>query len=373
MAEPRFKWQDAVGILGLLLSVAGWTDMPIILRLVFFGAGAIFVPVSFFSHRDWPLRLRWLLSIPVVAFLGFAGWRAWEASLPKKDVFLEWRQPPPMESGNALTEKQLSAVAKYDGSEVPGTYVYSPTFGSNLPPGMDTLSVEFTPRDPSKFRAARQTIVVLVRDQTKTTNIPASSQPKNKTGKQQAKYSRNQPADTPAPAPARTAGNTQGITISAPVTQTASAPCSGNSVGGSVDNTNCQVTTQQFGPLKLTMSDDVAKAVTKAMKPYAGNHIFLEGSGYGSKEYGSKLFDALRLARMVFVDQNGEVDSSLKFAPSFMIVTSYPEVDGPLVIAGKQREIEARALAKALGVSANVVITDNERPDALTVLIRPNH
>jgi hypothetical protein len=162
--EPRFKWQDGCAVAGIILAGAAMTDATIYFRLGCFAACAICMPLSFFSHKNWPRRRHWVASVGVLLLMAYLGWNAWDASRPKKDVFIEWTQPAPMEFGAALTDHQLNATAKFDGVVVPGKYLYTPTFGTTLPEGMDTLSVEFTPNDLSRFNSSKQQIAVLVKE-----------------------------------------------------------------------------------------------------------------------------------------------------------------------------------------------------------------
>ena len=76
MREPKFKWQDALTVAGVLLAFAGMADMPLELRIVCFIACAICLPISFFGHRDWPLGVRWMLSVACVLFMGYVSFQA---------------------------------------------------------------------------------------------------------------------------------------------------------------------------------------------------------------------------------------------------------------------------------------------------------
>jgi hypothetical protein len=75
-SEPRFKWQDAVGIVGILLAGGGMSDMPLWFRVGCFGLCAVCMPVSFFSHRDWPRRGQWISSIAVIVLMAFMSMEA---------------------------------------------------------------------------------------------------------------------------------------------------------------------------------------------------------------------------------------------------------------------------------------------------------
>ena len=55
---------------------------------------------------------------------------------------------------------------------VPGTYIYSPTSGTVLGAGTDTLSVTFTPTDPAGYTSASGTTTLLVNKATPIINWP---------------------------------------------------------------------------------------------------------------------------------------------------------------------------------------------------------
>lgn len=78
--EPRFKWQDGFGVAGVLLAVGGMTDMPLTLRIACLVACAICLPISFSSHRNWPVSIRWGLSIGIALLMAYMSWRTWEKS-----------------------------------------------------------------------------------------------------------------------------------------------------------------------------------------------------------------------------------------------------------------------------------------------------
>ena len=73
-AEPN--QQDAIGLIGLAFAIAGIWEMPLILRLSCFVAGAVCLPVSFARQPQWPLWVRWLFSIIAVALLAGISWSA---------------------------------------------------------------------------------------------------------------------------------------------------------------------------------------------------------------------------------------------------------------------------------------------------------
>ena len=64
---------------------------------------------------------------------------------------LSWATPSPITYGTALGSSQLSATATYNSTTVPGTFTYTPPGGTVLNAGAQTLSVTFTPNDPTSF------------------------------------------------------------------------------------------------------------------------------------------------------------------------------------------------------------------------------
>ena len=70
---------------------------------------------------------------------------------------LTWGPPAAIVYGTQLSAKQLNA-----GSTVPGTYAYSPAPGTVLSAGAHTLTVTFTPDDPSHYTSATATVPLAV-------------------------------------------------------------------------------------------------------------------------------------------------------------------------------------------------------------------
>lgn len=70
---------------------------------------------------------------------------------------IAWPTPTPISAGTALADAQLDAQAS-----IPGTYVYTPPFGTVLPLGTSTLSVAFTPADAANYTAATATVSIQV-------------------------------------------------------------------------------------------------------------------------------------------------------------------------------------------------------------------
>jgi RHS repeat-associated protein len=74
---------------------------------------------------------------------------------------ITWAQPAAITYGTALSAAQLNASAS-----VPGTFSYSPTGGTVLPAGPQTLSVTFMPTDTGAYTTAAQTVTLQVNQAT---------------------------------------------------------------------------------------------------------------------------------------------------------------------------------------------------------------
>ena len=70
---------------------------------------------------------------------------------------ITWANPASITYGTALSTTQLNATAS-----VPGTLVYTPAAGSVPAAGTDTLSVTFTPTDPTNYTTATKTVQITV-------------------------------------------------------------------------------------------------------------------------------------------------------------------------------------------------------------------
>lgn len=70
---------------------------------------------------------------------------------------LTWATPAAIDYGTALSSKQLDAMAK-----IPGTFAYSPAAGTILTAGSQTLSVVFTPTNPSNYTTATDSVTLTV-------------------------------------------------------------------------------------------------------------------------------------------------------------------------------------------------------------------
>jgi hypothetical protein len=72
---------------------------------------------------------------------------------------INWPAAAPIMAGTALSNSQLNATAS-----VPGTFAYTPALGAVLSPGVQTLSVTFTPTDTTDYADAMQTVSLAVQD-----------------------------------------------------------------------------------------------------------------------------------------------------------------------------------------------------------------
>jgi len=70
---------------------------------------------------------------------------------------ISWTNPAPVVYGTALSSNQLDAIAS-----VPGTFSYTPTNGTVLDPGTNTLSVVFTPTDTIDYSSATDSVSLVV-------------------------------------------------------------------------------------------------------------------------------------------------------------------------------------------------------------------
>ena len=70
---------------------------------------------------------------------------------------ITWPTPSPITYGTPLSSVQLDASAN-----VPGTFVYTPSFGTVLMAGPQTLSVTFTPNDSTDYTTATSSVPLLV-------------------------------------------------------------------------------------------------------------------------------------------------------------------------------------------------------------------
>ena len=76
---------------------------------------------------------------------------------------LTWPTPADIVYGAALNGTQLNATATYKGTNVPGTFAYSPATGTVLHAGLgQSLSVTFTPTDLNSFQPITTNVLINV-------------------------------------------------------------------------------------------------------------------------------------------------------------------------------------------------------------------
>jgi uncharacterized repeat protein (TIGR03803 family) len=80
-----------------------------------------------------------------------------------------WLSPPAISYGTALTSNQLNATAN-----VPGSFAYTPTNGSILSAGTNTLFVLFTPADTNSYQSVTATASLVVSPATPLVTWPSS-------------------------------------------------------------------------------------------------------------------------------------------------------------------------------------------------------
>lgn len=71
-------WQDAVGLVGIALAVAGLWDIPPLVQLLCFAACAACLLISFINQGSWPVWTRWLLSLLAGTLILAMSWPAVE-------------------------------------------------------------------------------------------------------------------------------------------------------------------------------------------------------------------------------------------------------------------------------------------------------
>jgi hypothetical protein len=79
---------------------------------------------------------------------------------------IAWTTPAAITYGAPLTATQLDATATFNGTTVPGTFVYTPAAGAVLGAGNQTLSVTFTPTNTATYSSATGTVVLAVNQAT---------------------------------------------------------------------------------------------------------------------------------------------------------------------------------------------------------------
>ena len=79
-------------------------------------------------------------------------------AIAKATPILTWANPASIAQGVPLGSTQLNATAS-----VPGAFAYDPGFGTVLPPGTHTLTVNFAPADSANYQLASKTVTLKVK------------------------------------------------------------------------------------------------------------------------------------------------------------------------------------------------------------------
>jgi hypothetical protein len=85
---------------------------------------------------------------------------------------ITWAAPAPIAYGTALSATQLNAT-----STTAGNFVYTPAAGTILSPGMQTLSVAFTPTDSTDYKTATSSVMLTVSQGAPTIALTSSANP----------------------------------------------------------------------------------------------------------------------------------------------------------------------------------------------------
>ena len=86
---------------------------------------------------------------------------------------IAWAKPAAITFGTALSATQLDAIAAYNGTAVPGTFLYSPAAGVILPVGTQNLNVTFTPTDTTDYGTVQASTTIVVNQAASLINWPA--------------------------------------------------------------------------------------------------------------------------------------------------------------------------------------------------------
>jgi hypothetical protein len=96
--------------------------------------------------------VHWIVELGVVCFV-LAGCGGGSKSVPQ----INWTNPSPISYGTPLSTTQLDAT-----TSVPGSFDYSPSLGTVLSAGSQTLSVTFTPTDTSDYATVTVSVTLPV-------------------------------------------------------------------------------------------------------------------------------------------------------------------------------------------------------------------
>jgi hypothetical protein len=80
-----------------------------------------------------------------------------ELPLLRRVPIVTWVDPAPIKQGQALTGRELDAI-----SDVPGTFVFTPSAGFMPPRGSCTITAQFLPSDSERYESTTATVVLTV-------------------------------------------------------------------------------------------------------------------------------------------------------------------------------------------------------------------
>ena len=110
-----------------------------------------------------------------------------DLTIAKATPTLTWADPASITAGTALSATQLDATASFDGTYLPGLFVYTPAAGTVLPAGNgQTLLVTFQPSNTTDFQSVTASVPINVLPQTPVTIVserPIFKRKTNKKGK----------------------------------------------------------------------------------------------------------------------------------------------------------------------------------------------
>ena len=103
-------------------------------------------------------------TVTATATGSYVGTQSFNWSITQATPIITWATPAPIAKGTPLSSAQLDATAN-----VPGTFVYSPSAGTVLSVGTQTLKVTFTPTDTVNYTTAAATVSLTVKNTTAAT------------------------------------------------------------------------------------------------------------------------------------------------------------------------------------------------------------
>lgn len=164
------EWGAAIASLIGLIQGAGSLNPGSVVALVIFGGTALTIAVI---EHGWyrapkpigtPVRFLFFLALiwGPMSGIGYYAWPKEKPQIVKAVPLLAWKSPLPIVLGTPLTDTQLNATASVNGTRILGNFVYTPTFGSTLPGGTQTLHVKFIPADSSLYTEIEKAVTIVV-------------------------------------------------------------------------------------------------------------------------------------------------------------------------------------------------------------------